>query len=220
MYCKKCGSQIDDDSRFCGFCGSSLTNSNELNNNDFKCSNCGYYVSHDADKCSNCGALFQEPGIVDNGLPICPRCGNKISGNFCGTCGYKMFNNKQNDVLYILLGVLGFILTVIGCCVPFATASIGIFSQSINYISRDGLIVVILALIGLLFLIFKFGGVCFVLNFISLIITIIDGVDVGNRSFESEYFTATVTLDFGFYLILIGLILTMVMCFPVSYKRR
>ena len=218
MFCKKCGKQIDADSEFCKFCGGNLTNNSESNSNDFKCSNCGYYISRDADKCSNCGALFQEPGIIDNGLPICPRCGNKIRGNFCGSCGYKMFNNKSNETLYMCLGILGFVLTVIGCCAPFATASLGFFSKSVNYISGDGVIVLVLSLIGLVFLLLKCGGVCLFFNFASLVITIIDAVNVSERSFENEYVTAG--LDYGFYLILIGLILTMVMCFFVSYRRR
>ena len=183
------------------------------------CKNCGSQIDNDSIFCSNCGVQ-----TISNITTLCPVCGNEANGTFCGSCGYNMYSSSNaigknnNEIIFKCLGILGFILVVIGCCAPFATARLGFLSQSVSFIEGDGIIVLFLSLIGLIFLLFKLGGVCFVLNFISLVVTIIDGVNTSDVSFENEYIRAG--LDYGFYLIIIGLILTMVMCFPISYKKR
>lgn len=184
MYCRKCGSEMNEDSRFCNNCGT------------------------------------QNISVT----ALCPKCGNEVCGSFCSSCGHQMIGSNNietknnNEIIFKCLGVLGFILVIIGCCSPFVTARLGFLSQSVNFIDGDGKIVLFLSLIGLIFLLFKFGLVCLVFNLISLITTIIDGINTSNNKIESEYITAG--LDYGFYLIIIGLILTMVMCFTISYKKR
>ena len=182
------------------------------------CGNCGFQMNEGSEFCPNCG--FKN----DFSKPVCPKCSHEVKGSFCGICGYNLVGtnniNDDNDhsVLYIILGSIGFLLVFLGCLAPFATAHALFLSDSINYISGDGVIIVIISLVGFILLLLKQGWISFALSIISLILTLIDATNVSTSSFEYEF--VSVNLDYGFYLIVIGLVLAMIMSILVSVKKH
>lgn len=70
MYCKKCGKQIPENSRFCPECGSSLEENSGVKTFYLKCSNCGadMEVNEEANEvyCSYCGTkqLILDPELI------------------------------------------------------------------------------------------------------------------------------------------------------------
>ncbi|MGN1405334.1 MAG: DUF6591 domain-containing protein [Erysipelotrichaceae bacterium] len=70
MYCKKCGKQIPDNSKFCPECGSSLEENNNVKTMHLKCSNCGadMEVNEETNEvyCSYCGTkqLILDPELI------------------------------------------------------------------------------------------------------------------------------------------------------------
>jgi Zn-dependent protease with chaperone function/RNA polymerase subunit RPABC4/transcription elongation factor Spt4 len=56
MFCKACGKQIPDDSRFCKFCGAPLSN-------DILCKACNSWISADSRFCKHCGTPVREDKI-------------------------------------------------------------------------------------------------------------------------------------------------------------
>ena len=178
------------------------------------CKNCGSQIDSDSKFCTGCGAQ------TSNYKPVCPKCGNEASGKFCITCGYSMSGTEgknSNEKLYLGLGIFGFVLTIVGCFLPFITASILYYSKSFGFIEGDGKIVLILSIIALIFFLLKKGAVSLSLNIYSLYITLYDGINVQNSSFKTPI--AEGGLDYGFYVLLIGLILFIVMSALLSSKR-
>ncbi len=60
MYCQKCGKQLDDDSKFCAYCGAKFSfkvNEDEINRKSF-CQDCEVYS--EGDFCKKCGKKKQE----------------------------------------------------------------------------------------------------------------------------------------------------------------
>ena len=61
MFCKHCGTQIDDNSAFCTNCGKPVIKTDIVDTDLFKdlntkhCTNCGAQISEDAVVCVNCG---------------------------------------------------------------------------------------------------------------------------------------------------------------------
>ena len=53
MKCKNCGKKIDEDSKFCKYCGIKL--SKKINKKSLNCNECGYVIIGDSHFCSHCG---------------------------------------------------------------------------------------------------------------------------------------------------------------------
>ena len=53
MKCKNCGKKIDEDSKFCKYCGIKL--SKKINKKLLNCNECGYVIIGDSHFCSHCG---------------------------------------------------------------------------------------------------------------------------------------------------------------------
>lgn len=181
------------------------------------CGNCGKQINEGSNFCSNCG--FKN----DDSKSLCPKCGNEVKGFFCGMCGYNVFgvrnkSSESNTTLYVCLGSVGLLLVLLGCLVPFATAQALFVSESVNFISGDGVVILIISLVCFILLLLKQGWISFALNVVSFIITLIDGVNVSSQSFENDF--VSVRLDYGFYLIFIGLILAMIMSILLAVKKN
>lgn len=68
MFCKSCGAQIDDNSKFCSACGKRLieekTNYSKMYDGKIKkCPSCGASINAYEIKCNNCGYEFREMGV-------------------------------------------------------------------------------------------------------------------------------------------------------------
>ena len=134
----------------------------------------------------------------------------------------------KKNIKYI--GIAGCLIAIIATFLPFAKITVSLFgfnsSQTVNFISGDGKIVLFLALIAGLFLLgkalnfslqmgkfnvnslYKFWWGPLVFIAIALIITISDASNIGNVSSGVGAVTgATVSFGIGFYLILLGLII-------------
>ena len=78
MYCRKCGKQIDDNSRFCSFCGEDLS-SNAKTDQEEHGKKRKVVFDGEIHKCPNCGE------ILDAFVTKCPTCGFEIRGTKGGT---------------------------------------------------------------------------------------------------------------------------------------
>lgn len=135
----------------------------------------------------------------------------------------------KKNIKYI--GIAGCLIAIISTFLPFAKVSVSLFgfssSQTVNFISGDGKIVLVLALLVGLFLLgkklnfgfqignfnvnslYKFWWGPLVLIAIALIITIYDASNIGKvSSGVGAVAGASVSFGIGFYLVLIGLIAT------------
>lgn len=73
MYCRKCGKQIPDNSRFCSFCGEDL--SSDINTeHEERGKKRKVVFDGEIHKCPNCGE------ILDAFVIKCPTCGFEIRG--------------------------------------------------------------------------------------------------------------------------------------------
>ena len=57
VLCKNCGTQVNDDVKFCQNCGSEIVHENSENANKTKfCANCGFKMDENVKFCPSCGA--------------------------------------------------------------------------------------------------------------------------------------------------------------------
>ncbi|MBR6548184.1 MAG: zinc-ribbon domain-containing protein [Clostridia bacterium] len=114
MYCKKCGTQLDDDSVYCHMCRTKVPtgrppvdgdvippppiekNKSRDNNHAWRCSKCGCFIDHEP--CIVCAKMPQtpvKPIRFANGDYGCPICKNKQSdGDYCNRCGQLFISQK------------------------------------------------------------------------------------------------------------------------------
>lgn len=130
------------------------------------------------------------------------------------------------------LGMLGNALLIIGVFLPFVSVSVSLFgisqSTSVSYIQGDGIFVLILAIISLLMIfadklsekVAFFGKLVnpkltLIPTAISIILLIID---VSNSSGAASIYSslASVSLGFGFWIMVIGLVA--LVAYPFLYK--
>ena len=113
------------------------------------------------------------------------------------------------------LGILGCLIAIIGLFLPFASVNGFGQSVSINYIDRDGSIVIITLIIAAIFLFTNKGKkrviTCLM---IGLIITLYDGYDASRLmdTDKLQMFKAyiNIKLEVGFYLTVIGHIVALI----------
>lgn len=87
--CPKCSNIIDDDAKFCVYCGNDLSSIkenliSERNASKTICHNCGSVMDKDSNFCTVCGTNLKEK--------ICSKCG-KVLGDgdlFCTNCGKRV----------------------------------------------------------------------------------------------------------------------------------
>ena len=78
MYCRKCGKQIPDNSRFCSFCGEDLSIDTKIEQEEHGKKR-KVVFDGEIHKCPNCGE------ILDAFVTKCPTCGFEIRGTKGGT---------------------------------------------------------------------------------------------------------------------------------------
>ncbi len=85
MFCKYCGNELGNNSKFCSTCGKQIDENDNLITNPINTSECenGYF-------CTNCGNHIGK-------LKMCPQCYMKSKRNykkFCLYCGGAIVNNR------------------------------------------------------------------------------------------------------------------------------
>ena len=96
MRCKKCGLEIDADTKFCPGCGTKnvLAPVPEAEAPaKTKCPSCGVEFDANAKFCPGCGAKNDPAAKTDAPTALkCPKCGNELNpgAKFCPVCGEKM----------------------------------------------------------------------------------------------------------------------------------
>ena len=78
MYCRKCGKQIPDNSRFCSFCSEDLSIDTKIEQEEHGKKR-KVVFDGEIHKCPNCGE------ILDSFVTKCPTCGFEIRGTKGGT---------------------------------------------------------------------------------------------------------------------------------------
>jgi len=63
MNCKKCRKEIDEDSKFCKYCGIKLTENTNNKNQLDNCHECGYVIIGNSKFCSECGSNINKKKI-------------------------------------------------------------------------------------------------------------------------------------------------------------
>lgn len=91
MYCKKCGSKLEDGSLFCSSCGAKVVQEYE----DEKMSNKSsrkFVYDGDIHKCPNCGE------ILKSFVTTCPSCGYELRGTRGGSIRVEEFATKLEKI--------------------------------------------------------------------------------------------------------------------------
>lgn len=88
MFCESCGKRMNDNSRFCKYCGMPVLDALEKEipnrNHYLQCRNCANELVEDALFCDQCGTAVE----LKKDCNVCGRKIEKIS-MFCDICGSK-----------------------------------------------------------------------------------------------------------------------------------
>ncbi len=115
--CVQCGMEIDEDAKFCHYCGArqvpEVNISDEAESEEETipvCANCGAPLEKDAVFCSNCGKKVEKEDAAPEPVadeeeseeavseeetgPVCANCGAPLEEDavFCSNCGQKIEN--------------------------------------------------------------------------------------------------------------------------------
>ena len=112
--------------------------------------------------------------------------------------------------------IAGCALVLIGCFLPFAKVSVLGFSQAVNYIDGDGVIVLIAIIISAVLVFLKKEKISLISTGIATIVTLYDAINVSHVTGSSSL--GGVSLGIGFWIILIGLIIAIVL--PLLPKNK
>ena len=86
MFCSDCGTEIEDDSRFCSSCGAASTSGPML------CSDCGAELTEDAKFCISCGSNVS---TVEKSTDVTPIESKQLGV----TNSHEAFIKKQHIIL-------------------------------------------------------------------------------------------------------------------------
>ena len=117
------------------------------------------------------------------------------------------------------IGLGAILLTIIGCLLPFAQVTGVVQNDSISYVEGDGIFVLILMVISAILLLLKKNIASLVFTIISFIILIVDAVNV-SKYFVSFGSLAKIGYGVGFYFVLFGLIITLVMTILIFISNK
>ena len=174
------------------------------------CPFCGQEMECDWTSCPYCG----------NSL-VCPRCGKEIEKEWvtCPYCKTRLDGKTKEEQkfsfqipkLSYILGLISALLIFIGSFLPWASVTSVFVAVSKSGLEGDGIITLFLALIifAVLYLSYvrskrrKLGAVAIIiLNFLVLVIGIVDAIDIAEMTVDSEY--AFIDIGEGLVLIIIG----------------
>ena len=100
-----------------------------------------------------------------------------------------------------IIGWIGCLLMFIAVFFPFATASLFGISSSVSFIEGDGWIVLVISIITAILIFFNKSKISLIPTAIVLLITLYDGINAIDEGM------GLVSLNIGFYLIIIGVVL-------------
>ena len=112
--------------------------------------------------------------------------------------------------------IAGCALVLIGCFLPFANVSVLGFSQAVKYIDGDGVIVLIAIIVSAVLVFLKKEKISLISTGIATIVTLYDAINVSHVTGSSSL--GGVSLGIGFWIILIGLIIAIVL--PLLPKNK
>ena len=112
--------------------------------------------------------------------------------------------------------IAGCALVLIGCFLPLAKVSVLGFSQAVNYIDGDGVIVLIAIIVSAVLAFLKKEKISLISTGIATIVTLYDAINVSHVTRSSSL--GGVSLGIGFWIILIGLIIAIVL--PLLPKNK
>ena len=112
--------------------------------------------------------------------------------------------------------IAGCALVLIGCFLPFAKVTVLGFSQAVNYIDGDGVIVLIAIIVSAVLVFLKKEKISLISTGIATIVTLYDAINVSHVTGSSSL--GGVSLGIGFWIILIGLIIAIVL--PLLPKNK
>jgi len=186
MFCKWCGAECDDSESFCGKCGATR----QREGGTSYCTNCGRENAYSSLNCSNCGTPLAAVA-VPQALQV---------------EGFRL----TKPMVVAGIGAVGMVLTAIGSALPWATASALVFTVNKGGLSGDGIITLILAIVGLVFFAVGVTGmrrwafvVGLVLSVLIVAVGIFDAVDV-TRMASGAPSGASVSVGIGLVLCIIG----------------
>ena len=122
---------------------------------------------------------------------------------------------KEN---YCFMGIMGFLLAILGSFLPFYTMKAGEVTLSNRFIDQSGMIVVVLSFVGLFLLFFKDSKFFLWIPIFNLVITLFDGINDlisfrGNAQVDAY-------LNIGFFLVLIGAFFALMYAILLKDKSR
>ena len=122
---------------------------------------------------------------------------------------------KEN---YCFMGIMGFLLAILGSFLPFYTMKAGEVTLSNRFIDQSGMIVVVLSFVGLFLLFFKDSKFFLWIPIFNLVITLFDGINDlisfrGNAQVDAY-------LNIGFFLVLIGSFFALLYAILLKDKSR
>ena len=116
------------------------------------------------------------------------------------------------------MGIMGFLLAILGPFLPFYTMKAGEVTLSNRFIDQSGMIVVVLSFVGLFLLFFKDSKFFLWIPIFNLVITLFDGINDlisfrGNAQVDAY-------LNIGFFLVLIGSFFALMYAILLKDKSR
>lgn len=126
MFCKNCGNNVNEGSKFCRECGTEIISEPKIPKNN-TCPKCGNWLNEGAMFCNNCG--YQTGGFQEKTVnEICPYCNNpiKLGAIFCGKCGKSLKDDateiktskpKKDKGLIFLIVLLVIVLLASACII-------------------------------------------------------------------------------------------------------
>lgn len=122
---------------------------------------------------------------------------------------------KEN---YCFMGIMGFLLAILGSFLPFYTMKAGEVTLSNRFIDQSGMIVVVLSFVGLFLLFFKDSKFFLWIPIFNLVTTLFDGINDlisfrGNAQVDAY-------LNIGFFLVLIGSFFALMYAILLKDKSR
>lgn len=128
MFCSNCGKEIDDNAKFCQYCGTNLTENNtlidEIQSTNHVCSVCGHSYEKEKTYCPNCTADY----IPIENRTAQDKCGYYSEAKENGKCkyvvhckqencifvkNYRRYQNAQNEGCYTKITVIIILLFIV-----------------------------------------------------------------------------------------------------------